>query len=192
MIQFGMRLGDRVRQIASTTPKPKELIKELVKREGKDVVITRASTYSNLDNLAPQFKEQILKYEGTKLGRQEIHAEVINPEEDGIIKRSWIKVWPSAKPLPEFEYIIMSLDTAFTEKTADTKGDPDPSACSVWGYFKHDKKPAILLLDCWEEHLGLPDLITRVKQEMNVQYGQGDMKPVLLLSCTGTLPQIFE
>jgi len=179
MIQFGMRLGDRVRQIASTTPKPKELVKELVAREGKDVVITRASTYSNLDNLAPQFKEQILKYEGTKLGRQEIHAEVINPEEDGIIKRSWIKIWKADKPLPEFEYIIMSLDTAFTEKTADSKGDPDPSACSVWGYFKHDKKPAILLLDCWEDHLGLPDLITRVKQEMNVQYGQGDMRPVI-------------
>ena len=179
MIQFGMRLGTRVRQIASTTPKPKELIKQLIKQEGKDVVITRASTYANLDNLAPQFKEQILKYEGTKLGRQEIYAEVINPEEDGIIKRSWIKVWKADKPLPEFEYIIMSLDTAFTEKTADTKGDPDPSACSVWGYFKYDKKPAIILLDCWEEHLGLPDLITRVKQEMNVQYGQGDMKPVI-------------
>lgn len=179
MIQFGMRLGSRVRQIASTTPKPKELIKELVKREGKDVVITRASTYANLDNLAPQFKKQILQYEGTKLGRQEIYAEVINPEEDGIIKRSWIKVWKADKPLPEFEYIIMSLDTAFTEKTADSKGDPDPSACSVWGYFKYDKKPAIILLDCWEEHLGLPDLITRVKQEMNVQYGQGDMKPVI-------------
>jgi predicted phage terminase large subunit-like protein len=179
MIQFGMRLGDRVRQIASTTPKPKELVKELIKREGKDVVITRASTYANLDNLAPQFKQQILQYEGTKLGRQEIYAEVINPEEDGIIKRSWLKVWPADKPLPEFEYIIMSLDTAFTEKTADKKGDPDPSACSVWGYFKHDKKPAILLLDCWEDHLGLPDLITRVKQEMNVQYGQGDMKPII-------------
>jgi phage terminase large subunit-like protein len=179
MIQFGMRLGTRVRQIASTTPKPKELIKELIKREGKDVVITRASTYANLDNLAPQFKQQILQYEGTKLGRQEIYAEVINPEEDGIIKRQWLKVWPADKPLPEFEYIIMSLDTAFTEKTTDKKGDPDPSACSVWGYFKHDKKPAILLLDCWEDHLGLPDLITRVKQEMNVQYGQGDMKPVI-------------
>lgn len=179
MIQFGMRLGDRVRQIASTTPKPKELVKELIKREGKDVVITRASTYANLDNLAPQFKQQILQYEGTKLGRQEIYAEVINPEEDGIIKRSWFKMWPADKPLPEFEHIIMSLDTAFTEKTVDKKGDPDPSACSVWGYFKYDKKPAIILLDCWEDHLGLPDLITRVKQEMNVQYGQGDMKPVI-------------
>jgi len=179
MIQFGMRLGSRVRQIASTTPQPKELIKELVSRDKKDVVITRASTYANIDNLAKQFKDQILRYEGTKLGRQEIYAEVINPEEDGIIKRSWLKVWPADKPLPEFEYIIMSLDTAFTEKTLDTKGDPDPSACSVWGYFKNNKEPAILLLDCWEDHLGLPDLITRVKQELNVQYGQGDMKPVI-------------
>ena len=179
MIQFGQRLGDRVRQIATTTPRPKALIRSLIARNGKDVAVTTASTYDNIDNLAPQFQQQILQYEGSKIGRQEIYAELLNPEEDGIIKRQWLKVWPADKPLPEFEYIIMSLDTAFTEKTTDKKGDADPSACSVWGYFKYDKKPAILLLDCWEEHLGLPDLIARVKQEMSVQYGQGDMKPVI-------------
>jgi len=179
MAMFGMRLGKRIRLIASTTPKPKDLIRQLIKRENKDVILTRASTYDNIENLAPEFKKQVLQYEGTKLGRQEIYAEVIDPEEDGIIKRSWIKVWAHDKPLPSFEFIVMSLDTAFTEASVDKKGESDPTACSVWGVFRHEKKSCMMLLDCWEEHLGLPDLITRVKQEMKVQYGDGDMKPMI-------------
>ena len=143
-------------------------------------MLTLASTYDNIDNLAPSFKKQILQYEGTKIGRQEIHAEILDPEESGIIKRDWIKLWPANKPLPQFEYIVTSLDTAFTEETRDKKkGDPDYSACSVWGLFRHDNKPAILLLDCWQERLGLPDLIERVKEEMRVQYGDGDQKPLI-------------
>ena len=99
MIQFGIRLGSRTKLICSTTPKPKETILDLIAREGDDVVITRASTYSNINNLAPSFKKQILSYEGTNLGRQEIHAEIIDPEDSGIVKRDWFKLWPHDKPL---------------------------------------------------------------------------------------------
>lgn len=84
-IQFSVRLGQRTRILATTTPKPKDLIVDLVGREGKDVYLSTASTYSNLDNLAPSFRAQILQYEGTKLGRQEIYAEIIDPEESGIV-----------------------------------------------------------------------------------------------------------
>ena len=180
MIQFGMRLGKNPQLLCTTTPRPKPLIVDLTKRKGKDVAVTMASTYDNIQNLAPSFQKQILQYEGTKIGRQEIHAEILDPEESGIIKRDWIRLWPANKPLPQLEYIVMSLDTAFTEETRDKKkGDPDYSACSVWGLFRHEKKPAILLLDCWQERLGLPDLIDRVKQEMKVQYGDGDQVPVI-------------
>jgi phage terminase large subunit-like protein len=71
-IQFGMRLklpDMKTRLICTTTPKPKDLIIDLISREGDDVVLTTASTYSNLDNLSENFKRQILQYEGTKLGR---------------------------------------------------------------------------------------------------------------------------
>jgi len=180
MIQFGLRLGARPQLLCTTTPKPKPLVNDLVKRNGKDVVCTTASTYANLANLAPTFRAQILQYEGTQLGRQEIHAEILDPEESGIIKRAWWKLWSKDKPLPGFEYIVMSLDTAFTEKSVDRKNhDPDPTACSVWGMFRHEKKPNFLLLDCWEDHLGLPDLIERVKKEYKVRYGDDDMKPMI-------------
>ena len=110
MIQFGIRLGKRTKLICTTTPKPKDVVLDLIDREGKDVVITRASTYSNIKNLAQSFQNQILQYEGTKLGRQEIHAEIIDPEEGGIVRREWFRLWPPNKPFPKLEFIIQSYD----------------------------------------------------------------------------------
>src|SRR6202000_1846182 len=86
MITMSNRLGLHPRIIITTTPKPRALIRDLVKREGKDVVVTRATTYANMSNLAPTFRKQLLQYEGTDLGRQELYAEILNPEEHGIIK----------------------------------------------------------------------------------------------------------
>ena len=54
-IMFGVRLGNRTRIVATTTPRPKDLIVDLVGREGDDVTLTTASTYDNLSNLAPSF-----------------------------------------------------------------------------------------------------------------------------------------
>ena len=131
MIMFSVRLGKRTKVIVTTTPKPKPLIMDLVGREGDDVVITRASTYSNIKNLAPSFQKQILQYEGTNLGRQEIHAEIIDPEEGGIVKRDWFRLWPGHKPFPKFEYIIQSYDCATSDKTHN-----DPTGCITLGVFK--------------------------------------------------------
>lgn len=183
MMRFGLRLGDDPRVIITTTPKPIELVRKLLKdatKKNSRIHVTRGSTYDNAANLAKSFLNEITQYEGTQLGRQEIHAEVIDPEETGIIKRSWFKLWPADKPLPALEYIVMSLDTAFTEKSLDRKShDPDPTACSVWGVFRHDKKPAFILLDCWQDHLGLPALIERVKKEWQVRYGDEDFRPMI-------------
>jgi phage terminase large subunit-like protein len=130
-IMFGVRLGNKTRILATTTPKPKDLIMDLVGREGDDVAVTRASTYENLANLAPSFQKQILQYEGTRLGRQEIYAEIIDPEESGIVKRDHFKLWPTGRDFPAFEYIIQSYDCASTEKTQN-----DPTACITFGVFK--------------------------------------------------------
>ena len=128
MLNFGMRLGARPRLICTTTPKPKPLIVDLVNREGEDVVFTTASTYDNIHNLAPTFQKQILQYEGTKLGRQEIHAEILDPEEAGVVKRDWFKLWPSEKPLPRFEYVVQSYDCATSDKT---KNDQRHALCGA-------------------------------------------------------------
>ena len=168
MLFRSMRLGQRPRLICTTTPKPKPLIIDLVNREGEDVVLTTASTYDNISNLAPTFQKQILQYEGTSLGRQEIHAEIIDPEEAGIIKRQWFELWPNDRQLPKFEYVVQSYDCATSDKTKN-----DPTACSVWGVFKPnpDKPMSVMLIDCWEEYMQYPDLRPKVMDEYTSIYG---------------------
>lgn len=178
MIMFALRLGTRPIFLGTTTPRPISLIRKLMKEDGKKVRVVRASTYENIDNLAPPFRDQILQYEGTNLGRQEIHAEILDPEETGIIRRSWLRTWPAAFPLPRLEFIAMSLDTAFTEHSFDDKKkEADPTACSVWGIFynKEDRRKDAILLDAWDDHLGLPDLVKRAKEEMTRRYGEYDV-----------------
>jgi len=171
MIQFGMRLGDRPILICTTTPKPKPLIIDLVNRDGEDVFVTRASTYDNLVNLAPTFKQQILQYEGTSIGRQELYAEIIDPEEGGIIKRDMFRLWKSDKPLPQFQFVLQSYDCATSDKTVN-----DPTACVVLGVFKPspDKPMSVMLVDCWSERMQYPDLRPRVIDEATTIYGDPD------------------
>ena len=179
MAMMGLRLGPRPQALWTTTPKPKELVRRLVANKAGRVIVTGA-TYDNRANLPDSFFDQLAQYEGTTLGRQELYGELIDPEESGIVKRSQFRLWPHDKPLPRFDLVVMSLDTAFTEKTMDKRsGDPDPTACSVWGVFFHEKRNNVMLLDCWEEHLGLPDLIRKVKKELNVSYGDDDDAAVI-------------
>jgi predicted phage terminase large subunit-like protein len=179
MAMMGLRLGHHPQALWTTTPKPKELVRKLVAKKTGRVIVT-GSTYDNRANLPDSFFDQLAQYEGTTLGRQELYGELIDPEESGIVKRSQFRLWAHDKPLPRFDLVVMSLDTAFTEKTMDKRsGDPDPTACSVWGVFFHEKRNNVMLLDCWEEHLGLPDLIRKVKKELNVSYGDDDDTAVI-------------
>jgi phage terminase large subunit-like protein len=172
MIQFGIRLGQRTKLICSTTPKPKDVIMELIDREGDDVVITRASTYSNMKNLAPSFQKQILQYEGTNLGRQEIHAEIIDPEEGGIVRREWFKLWPNGKQFPKFEFIIQSYDCGYKDGAAN-----DPTGCITLGAFKPlDGGMCVMVIDCWQEKLQYPDLRPKIIDEFESVYGEGKEK----------------
>jgi len=177
-IQFGLRLGKRTIMICTTTPRPKDLIIDLIGRDGDDVVVTTASTYTNLANLSPNFQRQILQYEGTKLGRQEIFAEIIDPEESGIVKRDMFKLWPADKPFPKFEFIVQSYDCAYTEKTKN-----DPTACITYGVFKPIDDPmAVMVIDCWQDRLQYPDLRPKVIEEFDNVYGEGkDRKRVDLI-----------
>ena len=171
-IMFGVRLGKSTKIICTTTPKPKDLILELVGRKGEDVVVTTASTYSNLANLSDNFQRQILQYEGTKLGRQEIYAEIIDPEEGGIVKRDWFRLWPDGKPIPQLEFVIQSYDCANTDKTVN-----DPTAAITFGVFKPlDGGMCALVLDCWQDHMQYPDLRPKVIEEYEIVYGEGKGK----------------
>ncbi len=177
-IMFSVRLGKHTRILATTTPKPKDLIIDLIGRDGDDVQVTTASTYSNLDNLAPSFQKQILQYEGTKLGRQEIYAEIIDPEEGGIVNRDWFRLWPANKPIPKLDFVVQSYDCAFTEKAQN-----DPTAAITFGVFRQEDGPgSVLIIDCWQDRLQYPDLRPKVIDEYETVFGEGkDRKRVDLV-----------
>ncbi len=161
--QFCLRLKDprisRVQTIVTTTPKPKELIVDL--NEGKvggEVYVVNASSYDNRDNLSKSFFNALETYEGTDMGKQEIYGEILDPEDAGIVKRKWFKLWPAKAETPELEYVIASYDPATSEKTHN-----DPTACTIWGVFeKQDAGTCVMLLDAWDAYMAYPELRKRV------------------------------
>lgn len=86
---LGLRLGKNPLCGVSSTPKPTKFIKELSNR--KDCIVVRGNTYENINNLARPFIQTIIqKYKGTRLGRQEIEAEILDDNPNALWKRSWI------------------------------------------------------------------------------------------------------
>jgi len=76
-MEFGLRLGTNPQVVITTTPKPTKLIKALA--ASPQSYVTRGSTYDNRTNLAKNFFEKVIgKYEGTRLGRQELMAELLD------------------------------------------------------------------------------------------------------------------
>ena len=73
----------------------------------------------------------------------------------------------------------MSMDTAFTEATFDKKNGADFSACVVMGVFQQDGVANLIMLDCWAEQLGLPELMKRVKRELQNRYGDDEDTAVI-------------
>jgi phage terminase large subunit-like protein len=115
MLQFGLRLGRNPRCLVATTPRPTKLIRELLAREGREVVVTRGSTYENRANLAPGFFDQIIrKYEGTRLGRQELNAELLDDVPGALWNRARIEEsrWPVHRNLPALVQIVVAIDPA--------------------------------------------------------------------------------
>lgn len=121
MLMFGLRLGKDPRVIVTTTPKPVKVIRDLV--EDPTTVVTRGSTYENIANLAPAFVEQIIaKYEGTRLGRQELYAEILDDVPGALWSRAVIDGLRVKEAL-ELRRIVVAIDPAVTsEEGSDETG----------------------------------------------------------------------
>lgn len=114
MLQFTLRLGRKPQVMVTTTPKPTKLMRHLLKNERSHV--THGSTFDNSANLATPFLEGIKKeYEGTRLGRQELYAEMLE-EADGALWSTEIldAAEVDQKDVPELNRIVVALDPAVT------------------------------------------------------------------------------
>src|SRR6266849_3486128 len=114
MLMFGLRLGRHPRWIVTTTPRPIKLLKDLLAREGKDVVVRRGSTFDNAANLAGPFLEAIrAKYEGTRLGRQELNAELLEDNPGALWTLAMIDA-DRVRVCPPLTRIVLAVDPAVT------------------------------------------------------------------------------
>lgn len=109
MLMFGLRLGENPQCVVTTTPKPKKIIRQLV-NDPKCVVI-RGSTYENRSNLAEAFFDQIVRaYEGTTLGQQELHGELLE-EMPGAL---WNRTLILRADEPPLSRVVVAIDPAVT------------------------------------------------------------------------------
>ena len=118
-LSFALRLGRHPRSVVTTTPKAIELVRSLPNRPG--VHVTRGSTYDNQDNLPPAFFNGLIdQYDGTRIGRQEIHAELIDEDEDALWKREWIEK-ARLGSYPPIARIVVSIDPAMSARPTSSE-----------------------------------------------------------------------
>jgi phage terminase large subunit-like protein len=124
-LMMGLRLGEHPRVCITTTPRPIPIIKELVKestQKKSKVKIVRFSTFENRENLPDSYLDELTKrYEGTRLGRQELHAEVLSDNPDALWNLDQLDMLrvDSAPPLVR---IVVAIDpeTSSEESSAET------------------------------------------------------------------------
>jgi len=118
---FGLRLGRDPRALVTTTPRPIALVKALLK--DPNTRTTRGSTFDNSANLAETFLQKIReKYEGSRLGRQELFAEVLDDTPGALWSYAQLDALRVQK-VPPLRRIVVAIDPAVTAtKESDETG----------------------------------------------------------------------
>ena len=118
-LQFGLRLGDRPRTVVTTTPRPRRLLRDLLERD--TTTVTSGSTFDNAEHLAPAALEELRRrYEGTRIGRQELHAELLLDTPGAL----WtLESFRRCDQFPDLERLVIAVDPAVTaSETSDESG----------------------------------------------------------------------
>lgn len=115
-LQFGLRLGQHPQAVVATTPRPVKLVRELL--ADPTTVAVRGSTYANAANLAPSFLRKMQeKYEGTRLGKQELLGQVLDDVEGALWSLGMFEV-PyfrlDRKDVPDLQRVVVAIDPAVT------------------------------------------------------------------------------
>jgi phage terminase large subunit-like protein len=122
-VQIATRLGDRPKLLATTTPKRLPAMQELLKREGKDVIVTRGSTLDNAGNLGEAYLNFVYGlYAGTRMEQQELHGIMLDDVEgalwdEPLITRSRVTAPPIGLPLK-----VIAVDPSVAEEPKDECG----------------------------------------------------------------------
>ena len=138
MLQFGLRLGTHPRQLITTTPRPIELLKQIM--DDPLTVITKMRTDDNKAHLASSFLHNVnARYANTRLGRQELDGEVIADLEDALWQRELLDEIRISQQ-PKLERIVVAIDPPVSAKAKN-------SCCGIVVAGRDDKGNGIILKD---------------------------------------------
>ena len=147
-LMMALRLGESPKCIITTTPRPTELIKELAVRS--DTKIIKGSTFDNVANLAPSAIKMLKeRYEGTRLGRQELYAEILEDIEGALFNSANIEQ-NRIEVTPEMQRIVIAVDPAVT---ANSNSDETGIVVAGRGIDNHfyilEDKSGVFSPDVW-------------------------------------------
>jgi phage terminase large subunit-like protein len=125
-LQLGLRLGSLPRQVITTTPRALGSLKAIIARS--DTVMTHGTSYDNRVNLTPAyFAEIIRRYEGTRFGRQEINAELLDDVQGALWTRAMLDAARLAQGVspPQMARVVVGVDPS------GTRGDDDRASVGI-------------------------------------------------------------
>lgn len=135
-LMLGLRLGEKPRAMATTTPRPVPLLRRLY--DEKDVAVTRGRTTDNEMHLPPEFIASVrAAYEGTRWGRQELDGELIEDVAGALWTRDLIER-QRVSAAPDLKRVVIGVDPPVSEN-----GD----ACGIVAVGIGDDKKAYVLAD---------------------------------------------
>ena len=121
MLQFTMRRGADPRVLVTTTPRPIPVLKEIM--ADASTAVTRGSTFDNAENLPAAFLNAIRsKYEGTRLGRQELNAEILDDVPGALWTRAMIEA-AHVKQAAPLQRVVVAVDPSGTKGSGDVGDD---------------------------------------------------------------------
>lgn len=188
MLQFGLRLGMRPRQLMTTTPRPIALLKRLL--ADPRTAVTRASTHANAAHLSPAFLDEVLaRYAGTRLGRQEIDGHIIEDRADALWTRDLIEGArvPKAPPLRR---LVIGVDPPGSAR-------PGSDACGIVAAGLAESGTVYVLADATVQTLAphgwataVVALFSRLRADLVVAEGNqgGDMVRAVLQQIDPAVP----
>lgn len=188
-LQFGLRLGNHPRVVITTTPRPTPLVRTLAARTDGSVAITRGSTFDNAKNLAPSaLLELQARYNGTRLGRQELYGEILEDQEGALWTRGLIDRNRVDKH-PPMSRIVVSIDPAVTNTEASDETGIIVAGCDAGGhgYVLYDGSLKGSPLDWAQRAVALFDEYKADALLVEVNQG-GDMVSAVLKQVRPSLP----
>jgi predicted phage terminase large subunit-like protein len=187
-LMFGLRLGDKPQTVVTTTPKPRRLIKNLLARDG--VHITRGSTFENAANLSESALIELrARYEGTRLGRQELMGELLTDVEGALWTPVMIENARVASEPEHLTQIVVAIDPAVTNNedsdetgivVAGRTGTGEAYVLADYSIKASPLEWAQRVVDAFDEHKA-----DKVVVEVN---NGGDMIPAVLRQVRTNLP----